>query len=76
MSKPQPLGFICALQHHIEKEERREKKEKKRLIFIQNFEVFSEENREITIFSCQQHSFILVALLIYLFYFKKRGERR
>lgn len=41
MPVPQPLGFICALQHRTA-----ERGGKKRLIFIQNFEVFSEKNKK------------------------------
>lgn len=41
MPVPQPLGFICALQHRTA-----ERGGKKRLIFIQNFEVFSEKNNK------------------------------
>lgn len=41
MPVPQPLGFICALQHRAA-----ERGGKKRLIFIQYFEVFSEKNKK------------------------------
>lgn len=63
--------YLCSAAPHWGKKE-----EKKKVNIYIIFEVFSEKNKKITIFSCQQHSFIAVAFPIFFFKKKKKNPER